>query len=203
VKAGCELEVVRADGYRRAQWFDETGLPWVLPSPNMPTPETALVYPGTCLLEGTELSEGRGTTRPFEIFGAPFVEPRKLTARLADYRLPGATFRPLFFEPTFQKHAGKLCGGAQIHATDREAFRPVLTAVAVLSAIRELWPKEFAWKAPPYEYETEKLPIDILAGSDRLRLGVEAGESPADVAAKWAEDVAAFEKLATNFLHYE
>ena len=111
MKAGADLEVVAMEGYRRDTWFDETGLPWVLPSPNMPTLEAATVYPGMCLLEGTELSEGRGTTRPFEIFGAPSVEPKKLVNRLEEFNLPGVRFRPLYFEPTFQKHAGALCGG--------------------------------------------------------------------------------------------
>ena len=113
-------------------WFDDTGLPWVLPSPNMPTLETASVYPGMCLLEGTELSEGRGTTRPFEVFGAPFIEPESLVKKLEDFKLPGAIFRPMYFQPTFQKHVGTLCGGAQIHITDRKEFKPFKTGVAVL-----------------------------------------------------------------------
>jgi uncharacterized protein YbbC (DUF1343 family) len=191
-RAGCRLEVVAMEGWSRSMHFGETGLPWVMPSPNMPTVEAALVYPGMCLLEGTELSEGRGTTRPFEIFGAPFIEPRRLVRRLAELRLPGVVFRPLSFEPTFQKHAGKLCGGAQLHVTDREAFRPVLTAVAVLATVRELWPRGFAWKGPPYEYETERPPIDILAGSDRLRLDLEAGRDVREIAAGWEADVAEF-----------
>ncbi len=203
VKTGADLEVVPMEGYQRRSWFDETGLPWVLPSPNMPTLETATVYPGTCLLEGTGLSEGRGTTRPFEIFGAPFAEPKKLVARLKDFHLPGARFRPLHFEPTFQKHAGALCGGAQIHVVEREIFKPVLTAVAILNAIHELWPSEFTWKPPPYEYETEKMPIDILAGSDRLRLDIEAGKGPHEIAAGWDAEVLAFGKLAADSLHYD
>ncbi|MHC4916924.1 MAG: exo-beta-N-acetylmuramidase NamZ family protein [Planctomycetota bacterium] len=203
VRAGCELEVVRAEGWRRADWFDATGLPWVMPSPNMPALETATVYPGTCLLEGTELSEGRGTTRPFEIFGAPFVNPQQLAARLGDWSLPGVLFRPTFFEPTFQKHAGELCGGAQIHVTDRGAFRPVLTATALLCAIRELWPAEFAWKQPPYEYESEKMPIDILAGGEDFRTAVDAGRDPREIAAGWDSGVEAFGKLVAESLHYD
>jgi uncharacterized protein YbbC (DUF1343 family) len=201
-RAGCRLEVVAMEGYRRSMDYAATGLPWVMPSPNMPAPETALVYPGMCLLEGTMLSEGRGTTRPFEIFGAPFVEPRKLIQRLDALRLPGVFFRPLWFEPAFQKHAGKLCGGAQLHVTDRGAFRPVLTAVAVLSAVRELWPREFAWKPPPYEYETERLPIDILAGTDRLRLDLEAGRDAREIAAGWLAEVEAFTRRAAGALLY-
>jgi uncharacterized protein YbbC (DUF1343 family) len=203
VKAGCRLEVVWAEGWRRSDWFDATGLPWVLPSPNMPTLDTATVYPGMCLLEGTELSEGRGTTRPFEIFGAPFVNPRRLAARLGDWSLPGVLFRPTFFEPAFQKHAGRLCGGAQVHVTDREAFRPVLTAAAILCAVRELWPAEFAWKRPPYEYETEKMPIDILAGGEGFRAAVDTGRDPREIAANWDSSVEAFGKLVGESLHYE
>ena len=203
LNVGCALEVVGMEGYRRSQWFDETGLPWVLPSPNMPALETAVVYPGMCLLEGTELSEGRGTTRPFEIFGAPFVKPGRLVSRLEEMRLPGVRFRPLHFEPTFQKYARDLCGGAQIHVTDRDGFRPVLTAVAILSAVRELWPDEFAWKRPPYEYETEKMPVDILAGGDTLRLAIEAGTDPREIAGAWDSELIGFEKLAAASLRYE
>lgn len=187
-----DLEVVPMRGWRRAMPFDATGLPWVLPSPNMPTQDTALVYPGMCLLEGTELSEGRGTTRPFEIFGAPGVDPDALVARLDGWRLPGAAFRPLHFQPTFQKHAGRLCGGAQIHVRDRAAFRPCLTAVAVLAAVRDTAPAALRWREPPYEYETVKRPFDILAGGPRLRERLEAGRAPADIAAEWDEGVAAF-----------
>ena len=140
------LEVVRMRGWRRAMHFEATGLPWVLPSPNLPTVDAAFVYPGMCLLEGTELSEGRGTTRPFEIFGAPGLDPDALVTRLADWELPGVAFRPLHFAPTFQKHAGRLCGGAQLHVLDRAAFKPCLTAVAVLCAVRDVAPATLRWR---------------------------------------------------------
>ena len=172
---GCELEVVPCSGWSRSLWGDETGLPFVLPSPNLPTLDSCTVYPGTVLLEGTNLSEGRGTTRPFEIFGAPSLEPYALTDALESRGLPGVRFRPCWFEPSFQKHAGTLCGGAQIHVTDRERFRPVEAAVSVLRTVRDLAPDEFRWREPPYEYEQEKMPIDILWGSDALRLGIDAG----------------------------
>ncbi len=187
-----DLEVVAMGGWRRAMAFEQTGLPWVMPSPNLPTVDTAWVYPGMCLLEGTELSEGRGTTRPFEIFGAPFIDPDALARRLDAWRLPGAIFRPLHFQPTFQKHAGALCGGAQVHVTDRAIFRPCLTAVAILCAVRELWPRKLRWKQPPYEYETEKLPIDILAGGAALREAIDAGAGPQEIAAGWEPGVARF-----------
>lgn len=166
-------------------WFDETGLPWVLPSPNMPTNETATVYPGMCLLEGTGLSEGRGTTRPFEIFGAPFIEPEDLVERLESFRLDGVIFRPLYFQPTFQKHAGRVCGGAQLHITDRKGFRPFKTGVAVLKAAHDLYPERFGWKDPPYEYEREKMPIDILAGTDIIRDDIEGGRGLEEMEEWW------------------
>jgi len=197
-----ELEVVAASGWKRDRWFDETGLPWVLPSPNMPTLDTATVYPGACLLEGTELSEGRGTTRPFEILGAPWLEPAALVAAVPAAWLPGAVLRPLHFEPTFQKHAGRICGGVQVHVTDRAAFQPVLTYLGLLVAIRRLWPDDFRWKQPPYEYEHEKLPIDILAGGSELREAVEAGADPVPLTARWREEARAwFAGAAECLLH--
>ncbi len=179
-----DLHVIPMQGWTRKMWFDETGLPWVMPSPNMPTLDTAAVYPGMCLLEGTNLSEGRGTTRPFEIFGAPFIEPEILVSRLETFKLPGVVFRPVYFQPTFQKHAGRLCGGAQIHVTDRERFRPFKTGAAVINAVYGLYPAYFKWKQPPYEYEAEKMPIDILAGTDRFRKDIEAGR-PLNAMEEW------------------
>jgi uncharacterized protein YbbC (DUF1343 family) len=199
-----DLHVVPLEGWRRKNCFEDTGLPWVMPSPNMPTTDTAFVYPGMCLLEGTALSEGRGTTRPFEIFGAPFIQPDLLVERLREFRLPGCVFRPVSFEPTFQKHAGRLCGGAQIHVTDRERFRPFKTGVAVLKTVHDLYPKLFRWKQPPYEYERRKMPIDILAGSDRLRRGIEGGESLERMEAAWREECSRFDRtVRTRFLMYE
>jgi uncharacterized protein YbbC (DUF1343 family) len=199
-----DLHLIRMSGWRRGDWFDETGLPWVLPSPNMPTLDTALVYPGMCLLEATFLSEGRGTTRPFEIFGAPFIDNDRLASELNGLRLPGAFFRPLAFQPTFQKHAGSLCCGAQIHVTDREAYRSFKTGVAILCAVRRLYPDEPLWKSPPYEYETEKMPIDILAGTDRLRAMIDAGDSADAVEASWLEEQAGFaEHTRKNYLIYD
>lgn len=167
------LDVVEMDGWDRSLYGDETGLPWAAPSPNMPSVETAAVFPGMCLLEGTNLSEGRGTTRPFETFGAPWLDAWDLAAALNALDLPGARFRPLPFEPTFDKHAGRLCGGAFLHVLDRDAFEPVLTGIAVLQTVRRLHPDAFAWRPPPFEYEAEKMPIDILAGTDRVRMAVE------------------------------
>ena len=198
----CRLEVIPLHGWRREMDFEATGLPWVLPSPNMPTVDTAWVYPGMCLIEGTLLSEGRGTTRPFEIFGAPGLDPDALAARLDAWRLPGVALRPLHFLPTFQKHAQCLCGGAQIHVTDRLAFRPCLTAVAALCATRaELGDRPF-WRKPPYEYEAVKLPIDVLAGGPALREAVDAGRDPREIAAAWAAGEAEFTAATREFLLY-
>ncbi len=189
---GAALTVVPMTGWTREAYADEAGAPWVMPSPNMPTLDSAIVYPGTVLFEGTMASEGRGTTRPFELVGAPWVQAERLCAALDAQGLPGARFRPVVFEPTFQKHARATCGGCQIHVTDRRAFRPVLTGVAVLAAIRAEAPASFAWRQPPYEYEHDKWPIDILAGSSTLREAIDAGASAADIAAVWPETHADF-----------
>jgi uncharacterized protein YbbC (DUF1343 family) len=188
------LKVIRMQGWKRNTWFDETGLPWILPSPNMPAMDTAIVYPGMCLLEGTNISEGRGTTRPFEIFGAPFIEPDVMINHLKAFKLPGVVFRPLYFLPTFQKHAGKLCGGIQIHVLNREKFRPFKTGVGILKAVHDLYSDQFSWKQPPYEYETRKMPIDILAGTDRLRKDIEKGEDIDRMEEWWREQCSKFYK---------
>jgi uncharacterized protein YbbC (DUF1343 family) len=163
--SNCDLSVLPMKNWERAMWFDQTGLPWVMPSPNMPTLDTATVYPGMCLFEGTNISEGRGTTRPFEIFGAPFIDAEKLCAELNGLELPGVFFRENYFQPTFQKFAGQLSGGAQIHMTGRELFQPFKTGIEIIRTIRSLHPDQFEWKQPPYEYEKEKLPIEILLGA--------------------------------------
>lgn len=201
--SGMHYRVVPLEGWKRKLWFDQTKLPWVLPSPNMPTLDTALVYPGMCLLEATELSEGRGTTRPFEIFGAPFIHPETLVERLKEFKLPGVVFRTLYFQPTFQKHSGRLCGGCQIHVTDREKFKPFRTGVAILKAIHNTWPREFKWKQPPYEYEEINMPIDILAGSDRLRKDIEVWKDVKEMEAWWKEETREFEKVRKHYLIYK
>lgn len=198
----CEVHVVPCEGWRRDMWFDETGLSYVLPSPNLPTVESCVVYPGMVLLEGTNLSEGRGTTKPFELFGAPFLDPDALARALDRFDLPGARFRPCSFEPTYQKHAGAVCGGAQIHVTDRTAFRPVRAAVAILRAARDLAPDEFAWRPPPYEYEYEKPPIDILWGSPSLRQEIDGGAGPQEILRDEADEVGGFSELTRPYWIY-
>ena len=199
---GCELDVVPCEGWERGTWFDGTGLPFVPSSPNLPTLDSCTVYPGMVLLEGTNLSEGRGTTRPFETFGAPFLEAHAVAEKLQDQGLPGVQFRACHFEPTFQKHAGARCGGAQIHVTDRATFEPVRTAVTILQQAKALAPADFSWRDPPYEYETEKKPIDILWGSDALREGIDAGMTADAILAGVGDEMRAFEELVEQYLLY-
>ena len=196
------LTVVPMEGWRRAMRYADTGLPWVMPSPNMPTEDTALVYPGMCLIEGTELSEARGTTRPFELAGAPFIDGDRLAAALEEDRLPGCRVRPLVFTPQFQKHAGRACGGVQIHLTDRRAFRPYLTGVAFLRAARRLYPEEFAWRTRAYEFVDRIPAIDLLCGSAAVREGIDAGASLAELAATWSDGEAAFREERRAHLLY-
>ncbi len=196
------LTVVEMQGWRRDQSYAETGLPWVMPSPNMPTEDTALVYPGMCLLEGTEISEGRGTTRPFELAGAPFVDGYVLAEELAAAALPGVRFRPAVFTPTFEKHAGHACGGVQMHVHDRRAFRPYLTGVAFLRAIRSRWPGEFAWRTRAYEFVDQVPAIDLLCGSRAVREGIDRGASLAELADTWAEAERDFRARRAAWLLY-
>ncbi|HZI79553.1 MAG TPA: DUF1343 domain-containing protein [Vicinamibacterales bacterium] len=199
---GATLEVVKMEGWRREMFADDTGVPWVMPSPNIPTLDTAIVYPGTVLFEGTLLSEGRGTTRPFELVGAPGIEAERFAQQLNALKLPGAFFRPAVFEPTFQKHAKQACGGCQIHVTDRRAFKPVLTGAALIAAFHRAAPERPLWRQPPYEYEHEKLPIDILSGSPALREQIEAGASAGEMGDSWRGDERAFKELRAPFLLY-
>jgi Uncharacterized protein conserved in bacteria len=161
----CQLSVLPMKDWGREMWFDQTGLSWVMPSPNMPSLDTATVYPGMCLLEGTNISEGRGTTRPFEIFGAPFIDAEAFCRDLNDLKLSGVFFRETYFQPTFHKFAGELCGGAQLHIADREKLRPFLTGIEIIKCIRKNYAEQFQWKQPPYEYEWKKLPIEVLIGA--------------------------------------
>ncbi|HWK10708.1 MAG TPA: DUF1343 domain-containing protein [Vicinamibacterales bacterium] len=199
---GAAVDVVRMEGWHRSMYFDDTGLPWVLTSPNIPTLDTAIVYPGAVLFEGTMISEGRGTTRPFELIGAPWIDGDRLATALNARGLPGVFFRPAFFEPTFHKHAKTGCGGCQIHVTDRRSFEPVRASVELLVELRRQAPERFAWREPPYEYEHVKPPIDILYGSDRLRTAVDADRSAEEIRAAWDADEEAFARLREPFLLY-
>ena len=199
---GANVDVVPMQGWNRGMYADETGLPWVLPSPNIPTVDSAVVYPGTVLFEGTNVSEGRGTTRPFELVGAPWVVAEPFADAMNRLESPGVHFRPALFEPTFHKHAKTSCGGCQIHVLDRGAFKPVETGVALLGAFRASDANRFQWRDPPYEYEHEKPPIDILAGSAGLRESIEAGTPAREIARSWEAAVAEFDKIRRRFLLY-
>jgi uncharacterized protein YbbC (DUF1343 family) len=199
---GADLTVVPMENWRRDMFYDETGLPWVMPSPNVPTADTTVVYPGTVLFEGTNVSEGRGTTRPFELIGAPWVDAEALADTLNAYDLPGVLFRAVVFEPTFQKHAKQPCGGCQIHVLNRVDFPAVESAVAALTEIRAQSPTAFQWKQPPYEYEHEKLPIDILAGSSQLREQIEAGTPVSAIRDSWIQAHERFRAERKPFLLY-
>jgi uncharacterized protein YbbC (DUF1343 family) len=197
-----ELEIVACEGLRRDMDWDATGLPWVLPSPNMPTVDTAFVYPGQCLIEGTNLSEGRGTTRPFELCGAPGIDARKICQRLNGEGLLGVTFRAAWFQPTFQKHVGQRCGGLQLHVTDRKWFRPVRAGLAVLAALRDAAGDRFAWRTEVYEFVRDPIAIDLLFGSDRERRALESGEGWREIAAEWEAEQKEFEERSRPFRLY-
>jgi uncharacterized protein YbbC (DUF1343 family) len=199
---GAPLEIVPMEGWSREMYFDGTEIPWIMPSPNMPTLDTAIVYPGTVLFEGTMVSEGRGTTRPFELIGAPWLDGGALAARLNQLGLDGVHFREVTFEPTFQKHAKVPCGGCQIHVTSRWDFEPVTAGVAVMRECFGLSPDQFRWREPPYEYEHDKMPIDILAGSPALREQIEQQIPIEDIAASWRQGVKDFEDARKPYLLY-
>ncbi len=198
----CDLTVVPMRGWRRGMWWGDTGLAWVIPSPNMPTVYTATVYPGMCLIEGTNLSEGRGTTHPFEFFGAPWLNPFRLADRLNSLELPGVRFRPHYFLPQFQKHAGKVCGGVELHVTNRGAFEPYRTGLWCVKIAHDLDPEQFDWRRETYEFVSDRLAIDLLAGSSRFREIVESNGNVDDWVAEWEEQLRAFARTREEFLLY-
>jgi uncharacterized protein YbbC (DUF1343 family) len=200
---GCDLAVIEMQGWLRNYWFDQTGLPWVQPSPNLPTLDSATVYPGTVLFEGTIVSEGRGTTRPFEYVGAPGIDGREYADYLNNLGLPGVVFRPVSFEPAFNKWAGDMCGGVQIHVRDRERFEPFITGIAALSALRSLYPDLFRWRNPPYEYEFEKMPIEILCGCRAIPDMIDRGVRWERIRLSWQDELADFVRRREAYLMYE
>ncbi len=201
-EVGGEIDVVRMEGWSRDLWMDETDAPWVLPSPNIPTIDSATVFPGTVHVEGTQVSEGRGTTRPFELIGAPYVDAARLAKELNSLSLGGVYFRACYFRPTFQKHAGETCGGVQIHVLDRGEFEPYISGVAVVKVIHDLYGEEFRWKEPPYEYVYDKNPFDVISGTDKLRKQIEGGESVRAIEESWSEGAREFDGLRSDFLLY-
>lgn len=199
---GCELSIIPMKGWNRAMYFEDTGLPWVPPSPNLPTPDSATVYPGQVLWEGTNVSEGRGTTQPFELFGAPFIDPARILKHIGPSAIPGATLRPAGFEPTSNKWQGTLCRGFQIHVSDRKTYHPYRTSLLLLSAILSLHGEAFSWKQPPYEYEFHRLPIDLILGDGHLRQRIEALERIDQIEASWQAATLEFQKLSKAFWLY-
>jgi uncharacterized protein YbbC (DUF1343 family) len=199
---GCDLEVIPMDGWARKYWLDETDTPWVIPSPNMPTLESATVFPGTVHFEGTQISEGRGTTRPFELIGAPYVIPEEYARELNALKLPGVFFRSCVFQPTFQKHAGVGCGGVQIHVLDRAAFEPVITGVAMVKTAHDMYLEDFRWKDPPYEYVYDRNPFDVISGTTKTREAIEQGISVERTKAAWQEELGKFKKIREQYLIY-
>lgn len=197
------LTVVPMEGWRRDMGFADTGLPWVMPSPNMPTVDTALVYPGMCLLEGTEASEGRGTTKPFELFGAPGLDPFALLRRFENFALEGVRAQPVSFKPMFHKHAGQTVGGIGLHVTNSHSFRPLLCGVAALCLLRGELGQDFAWRHAPYEFVEDIPAIDLLCGNETVRALVEQGAGPRDIEATWLPGQKEFEKLRRDFLLYD
>ncbi len=198
----CRLKVVPISGWDREMYFEQTDLPWVFPSPNMPLVETAVVYPGQVILEGTNLSEGRGTTRPFEIFGAPYIEPRSVLRAIEPQALEGAFLREISFVPTFDKWSGQLCNGFQIHVRDRNLYRPYRLSLAILSAILRLYPKQFKWTEPPYEYVSDKLPIDVIIGDSKVRTDLEQGRPVLEIENEWGENLREWQKIRSRFILY-
>jgi uncharacterized protein YbbC (DUF1343 family) len=198
----CELETILMDGWAREQWLDETDAPWVMPSPNMPTLDSATVFPGTVHVEGTQVSEGRGTTRPFELIGAPYIAAEEYAGELTRQGFPGVYFRACGFQPTFQKHGGVTCGGVQIHVTDRNAFEPAIVGVAAVKAAHDLYTEQFRWKEPPYEYVYDKNPFDVIAGTDKLREAIERGDSIDTITGAWSADLEKFEREREPYLLY-
>ncbi len=196
------LAVIPCRGWRRGMHARDTGLPWIFPSPNMPTPETALVYPGMCLLEGTNLSEGRGTTRPFELFGAPWLDGTRLVESLSDERLPGVRFRPVSFVPTWDKHAGNRCHGAELVVGDRETFRPFRTGMACVAAARDQAPGKFRWRTEAYEFVEDIPAFDLLCGSARERESIARGEGWRHLPSAWRAEERAFAKRRAPHLLY-
>lgn len=198
----CELEIITMDNWAREDFFDETDAPWVMPSPNIPIPDTTTVFPATVYFEGTQISEGRGTTRPFEIVGAPFIDADKLTDALVSLELPGVKFRAINFKPTFQKHADTVCGGVFVHVSDRSVFEPVFTGIAMVKTIYDLYTDEFKWKNPPYEYVYDLNPFDVISGTDKIRKFIETETDLNSIKQYWEKDVKDFQELRQKYLLY-
>lgn len=201
-KIGCDLEVIPMKGWRRNMYFRDTGLPWIPPSPNLPTPVSAMVYPGQVLWEGTNISEGRGTTQPFELFGAPFIDTEKVLSSLDSNGLPGVALRKTVFEPTSNKWRGNQCNGFQIHIIEPDKYQPYITTLRLLQAVIFHHRDLFKWKLPPYEYELEKIPIDLITGDKEIQRRIENFDDIDEMAASWKDDLDEFVKISRRFYLY-
>lgn len=201
-KIGCDLEVLAMKGWKRCMYFHHTGLPWIPPSPNLPTPVSAMVYPGQVLWEGTNVSEGRGTTQPFELFGAPFFDTKKTLSTLAPGDLSGITLRQSVFEPTSSKWQGIRCNGFQIHVNEPDKYRPYITTLKLLQAVILNHKDQFEWKLPPYEYELNKLPIDLITGDSEIRRRIENFDKVEEIAESWKDELEHFEEMSRSFYLY-
>ncbi|HUS12320.1 MAG TPA: DUF1343 domain-containing protein [Pyrinomonadaceae bacterium] len=198
----CELDVIKMAGWERSCWHDQTDAPWVMPSPNIPTLDSATVFPGAVHFEGTQLSEGRGTTRPFELVGAPYIDPQQYAQSLNELNLAGVYFRDCIFRPTFQKHAGISCGGVQTHVVDRDAFEPVVTGLAMIKVAYDLYGSNFRWKEPPYEYVYDRNPFDVIAGTSSIREAIEQGTAIEEIQSAWTAGLDDFRRAREQYLLY-
>ncbi|MDR2352964.1 MAG: DUF1343 domain-containing protein [Deltaproteobacteria bacterium] len=201
-KKPAPLTIVPVKNWQRKDFFPETSLPWVMPSPNLPTPETAILYPGSVIFEGTLVSEGRGTTRPFHLIGAPYIDGELLAEVLNQSRLPGVFFRPVTFLPNFQKWQGQVCGGIEIHILDKLTFRAYLTGLSILEKILNIYPHHFQLKDPPYEYELTRRPIDLILGKTHIFSDLQTGVKATTLIESFACDILAFIQARKEFLLY-
>jgi len=199
----CDVTIIPLKGWRRDMLWKDTGLRWIMPSPNMPLLETALVYPGQVIWEGTNVSEGRGTCRPFEIFGAPFINPFIIKKRLAPEDIEGCYLQEYCFRPTFNKWRGKLCGGFMIHVLDPVAYRPYRTSLALLKLVIEAYGGEFGWRKPPYEYDFERLPIDLIFGDSSVRASLEEGKDINELLGCYSKELEGFLESRRPYLIYK
>lgn len=200
---GCDLEIIPMKGWKRSMFFPQTGLPWVAPSPNLPNPISAMVYPGQVLWEGTNVSEGRGTTLPFELFGAPYLNAAKIISTIGSESIPGIVLRPVVFEPTANKWQAQPCQGFQIHITHPDEFQPYETSLRLLQAVIFHHKETFEWKQPPYEYETRRLPIDLIVGDRKIRKRLENMEPVETIAESWQAELEEFSDISRGFHLYK
>ena len=199
---GCDLEVVKMIGWERGMWHEDTGLPWTIPSPNIPTIDTCVVFPATVHLEGTELSEGRGTTKPFELNGAPYIDAYAWAAELRKFNFSGVAFRECYFQPTFSEFSGETCAGVQLHVTDRATFTPVIVGIAMVKTALEMYPDHFQWRQNEYEYEFGRNAFDIVSGTDKIRKAFESGASLREIQEAWEPRASEFARVRKEFLLY-